>query len=86
MSKLTDIQAATLYDVRDGKVVTTKDYNVTGARADVIGRLEERELIKVDWDSPVGLRHRSPAFHTRYQIKITDAGTEALEARRKELS
>jgi hypothetical protein len=83
--KLTDAQAVTLYDVRDGKVKTTKDYNVTGARADVLRLLEERGLIEIDWDSPVGLRERSPAFHTRYPVQITATGTEALNQRRQEM-
>lgn len=84
--KLTDVQSATLYDVRDGKVRTTKDYNVVGARGDVLGRLVERGLVEIDWDSPIGLRGRSPAFHTRYPVKITVAGTEVLNQRRQEMS
>lgn len=75
---LSGVEIRTLRCIRDGEVNTTQSYNMIGCRADTYGRLEERGLVEVDWDSPIGLRQRSPAYHTRYPVRLTQAGIDAL--------
>lgn len=76
MSVLTQAQRATLAAVANGAVSTTTSYNVLGARADVLGRLEERGLLYVDWDAEPVNRTRME-WLKRYPVRLTDAGEAA---------
>lgn len=70
---MTRAQWQTLVDVADGKVRVNRSWTCYGARADVLGRLEERSLIEVDWEGePHGRVTQS------YPAVITEAGRREL--------
>lgn len=87
--ELTERQAEALRDIRDGKVVwfarshvgegTPSSFVTRGAHAGVVKRLRSEGLVETT-NEPAPRQHHS-AIHTRYKVKITAAGTEALTER-----
>jgi hypothetical protein len=76
-SPLTDRQLVALRLVAAGAVIRDRDWHVLGELADVLGRLEERQVPLIDWAGP------GPT--SRFgRVNLTEAGRQALAAAAEE--